>query len=374
MRRVLPLLALLGALSAQTPVTIQDRNVIFQYSVYPNAANATTGTTVFRSGGSNHLPLSWWYYHVAGDATGSAFNTSNGQMTATLATDRRSATLEWANADGRNVAARLVHCLYSTGSTTGVSVQAMTITNNTGAPLTITVYAYADVDVDDISSDDSASQITGLPAGQTEITDPSRNRVFFLGRNHAAWQAALWPTLRDAILGGPHQLTNGGLPMNMQDYSGAFSWTLNLAPNASETMNCLLAINYLPRSTGVAQATPYGTAKPGTNGLPQWTLNRPFAGFPANLEVTNGVAGATPIALIGTVQSNVPLPPFGTVYVVPVTSFSMPSFNASGTSSLPLPVPVLNSGIVHFQALWADTGAAGNVAHTSGLTWSIGSF
>jgi hypothetical protein len=198
--------------------------------------------------------------------------------------------------------------------------------------------------------------------------------VLFLGHNYARWQAALWPTLRDAILTTPHQLTNAGLPMNMQDYSGAFSWTFTIAPNTSATANCLLAINYLPRSSSVAEATTYGTAKAGTPGLPAWTLNRPFAGFPANLEVTNGITGAAPIVIIGTAQANVPLPPFGTVYVIPVTSFSMPPFNGSGVSTLPLLVPNLNSGTVLFQALWADAGAAGGVAHTNGLSWSIGSF
>lgn len=374
MRLALALLALVGTGAAQSPITIQDRNAIFQYSVYPTSTTDTGGTAAFNTSFTDHLAFSWWYYHVAGDATGSAFNTSNGQMTASLSSDRRSATFEWLNADGRNFAARMVNCVYSTGSTTGVSAQALTVTNNTGAPLTITVYAYADIDIDGISSDDTATQIPNLPAGQTRVSDPGLNSMYFMGHAYARWEAALWPTLRDAILTGAHQLANAQLPLNMQDYSGAFSWTVTIPPSGSETMHALLSINYLPRSQNVAEATPYGTAKAGTPGLPAWIVNRPFAGVPANLAIGNGLAGAAPIAIIGTMTANVPLPPFGTVYVVPVATFPMPAFNGSGVSSLPLQVPALNSGVVHFQALWADAGAAGGLAHTGGLTWSIGSF
>ncbi|MEZ5966217.1 MAG: hypothetical protein R3F56_20440 [Planctomycetota bacterium] len=374
MRLALSLLAFVGVATAQSALTIQDRNAIFQYSSYPTSTTDTGGRVIFNTSTANHLAASWWYYQVSGDATGSAFNSSNGQLTATLSSDRKSGTLDWADVDGRMFAARLVNRLYSTGSTTGVSTQAMTITNNTGAALTITVYSYADIDIDGISSDDSASQVANLPAGQTRVTDPSFNSVFFMGNGYQAWEAAVFPTLRDNILTTSHQLANGTLPMNMQDYTGAFSWTLTLPPNASETLHSLLAINYQPRSQNVAEATPYGAAKAGTPGLAEWVLNRPFAGQSVPLAIGNGLTGAAPIVVIGTSQTNVPLPPFGTIYVLPVTSFSMAPFDGTGVSSLPLQVPNLSSGTVHFQTFWADSGAAGGIAHSSGLTWSIGSF
>lgn len=374
MRVLLSLLAFVGVASGQSALTIQNRNAIFQYSSYPATPSDTAGRVIFNTSTTSHVPASWWYYHVSGDATGSAFNTANNQMTATLASDRKSGALQWSDVDGRRFAATLVNTLYPTGSTTGVSAQAMTITNNTGAPLTITIYAYADVDIDGISSDDSASQVPNLPAGQTRVTDASNNAVFWMGHNHQRWEAAVWPTLRDNILTTAHQLANGTLPMNMQDYSGAFSWTVTIPANGSESMHCLLAVNYQPRSQNVASAVTYGAAKAGTPGLSEWVLNRPFAGQSIALAVSNGLTGAAPIAVLGTTQANLPLPPFGTIYVVPVTSFSMPPFDATGVSSLALTVPNTNAGTVHFQTFWADTGAAGGLAHSSGLTWSIGSF
>jgi hypothetical protein len=372
MRLAISCFVLAGTLAAQSAVTLTDRNVIFQYSSYPTATNSTGGGSVFAANGTNHVPTTWWYYHVSGDATGSAFNSAGNQFTTAVSADRRTGTLEWSNVDSRGFAARLVTTIYSTSTLSGIATHWMTITNTGTSPLTLTVYAYADVDVNAISSDDSAFQMTGLPAGQTRVTDPGLNVVNFMGNGYGRWQAGLWPTLRDTILTTAHTLTDSGLPVMTMDYAGAFSWTVTLAPNASASMHNLLAIDGVPRSTNVAMATPFGAAKPGTPGLPEWTLNRPFAGTVTGLQITNGVAGAAPIALIGTQTINFPLPPIGTVYVVPVTTFSMPAFSAMGVSTVNLTIPI--AGTVHFQAIWADAGAAGGFAHTGGLTWQIGSF
>jgi hypothetical protein len=374
MRIALSLAALAGAAASQSALFLNERNTTFVYSVYPNATGATTGTTSFVAASTNHLALSWWYYRVSGDASGAAFNTAGGQMTASATPDRRIGTLDWTNVDGRGFAARLVNQVYSTGSQTGTTTQAMTITNNGGSPLTITVYAYADIDIDGFSTDDSAHQMTGEPAGQTRVTDPSAATVYFKADGHAGWEAALWPTLRDNILTTAYSLANAGLPLLNQDYSGAFSWTATINPSASQTFRCLLSIGREPTSRNVGAATTYGTAKAGAPGLPDWTLNRPFSGTSVNLQITNGLTGAAPIVFIGTTTTSLPLPPFGTVYVVPAATFGMPAFNATGVSVLALPVPPLNAGVVHFQGLWGDAAAAGGVAHTAGLTWTIGSY
>lgn len=374
MRLAISLVAFVSVAAAQSAFNLTDRNAFFRYAAYPTATNSTAGSSSFAASGVNHVPNSWWYYHVSGDATGSVFNSAGNQFTTAVSADGRTGTLDWANVDGRNFAAKLINTVYSTSSFSAITAQSMTVTNNTGSPLSITIYAYADVDIDGISSDDSAYQMTGQAAGQMRITDASLNTVYFMGNGYGHWEAALWPTLRDAILTTAHTLPDGTLPLLNQDFSGAFSWTVTIAPGASHTANCLLSINAVPKSTNVASATEFGVAKPGSAGLPVWTLNRPFSGVATPLQITSGPTGAAPIVFIGTTTTNFPLPPLGTVYVIPVTTFNMPAFNASGVSTLNLNVPGLNSGVVHFQGLWADGGATGGVAHTSGLTWSIGSF
>lgn len=373
MRNLLCVAALCAAASAQSGVVLNDRNASVVYSVYPSSPSDTAGTSSFSTAFQNNVAFNWWYYAVAGDTTGSAFNTANNQMTATPAADRRSVVFEWANADNRNFAARMTACVYSTGGSTGISTQRMEITNNTGAPLTINLYAYTDIDVAAFGGDDSAIQMAGYANGNTRVSDAS-GIVFWLGSNFTSWQCSAWPTLRDAILTTATNLNNSGLPFGPGDYSGAFQWTLTIPAGGTASANCMMSCNALPRSTAVSAASTYGSAKPGTPGLSEWVLNRPFSGTTANLQINNGFTGSAPIAVIGSAQTNLPFPGIGTVYVTPVASFSMPAFNAAGVSTAPIAIPPINTATVYFQALWADPGAANSIAHSNGLTWTVGGF
>jgi hypothetical protein len=374
MRQIFSLAILCAAATAQSGIVILDRNSSVVYSVYPNSPTDTGGSSSFSANFQNHLAFNWWYYAVAGDTTGSVFNTANNQMTASRAADGRSALFEWSNVDSRGFSAKMLACVYSTGSSTGISTQRMEITNNTTAPLVINLYAYADIDVGGLGADDSAAQMVGYAAGNTRVSDASAT-TYFLGANHANWQAAAWPTLRDGILATAPTLSNAGLPFGPGDYSGAFQWTLTIPPGQSARANSMLSITALPRSTAVSDASTYGNAKPGTPpGLSEWTLNRPFSGTSANLQITNGLTGSAPIAVIGSAQTNLPLPGIGTVYVTPIASFSMPAFNASGISAAPIAIPPIQTATVYFQALWVDAGAANSIAHSNGLTWVVGGF
>ncbi len=377
MRTTLLLVGLAGALSAQAPnLIILDSPAVYIYSGYPTSRTDTNGQSLF-STGTNHLAANWWYYCVAGDTTGSAFYDDQSTFTVAASTDRKTGTLTWPNVDNRGFSAVLVNCVHKVGTSSGVSAQTMTLTNQTASPITLTLYTYADLDLNGFGGDDSCVQASGAPVGQQRVTDAT-GLCFFMGQNYNAWEVDSYPALRSRVLAGQngqcYSLQNTGLPYGPGDYTGMFSWNLTLPAFGSQSVRALLSVTFQPPSNNTASVARFGAPKAGTNGLPVWADNRPFAGGVASLEIRNGLTGASPLLLIGTQTTTFPFPPFGTIYVLPAADVPMPAFNATGISKVNIAIPPVAGGFAHFQALWPDAGAAGGVAHTEGLTWNIGSF
>ena len=367
-------------LVAQSAVALTDANALFAYTAYPTTPTSTAGLCTFAAAGVDHAYQSWWYYAVQGDTRGTAFNTAGGQMTATVAADARSVAFDWANVDTRSFAARLNSCVYSTGTTSGVSAQAMTITNNTGAPLTISVYSYTDLDVAGVLGD-SATQQAGWPTGNHLVQDSGGVQCWAMGSGFSNYAVAAFPAVRDNVLNGvggaPYVPGNTGLPFGPGDYSGVFHWLLTLAPGASNTVSSLLAITQVPSSQRIASSTTFCIGKPGTHGQARWTLNRPFCGASTSLRIENGLPGSAPIVFLGTASTALPIAPFGTLCTVPVTTLAMPLFDAMRVSAAPITIPnvaALGAAPLFWQGLFLDPGAAASLAHTDGLRWSIGSF
>lgn len=378
--------AVLGPfLVAQPPITIEDGMTNFRYVSFPNLPTSNAGAMRFSAAGIgvSHLFQSWWYYAIAGDTTGSAFNTSGRQMTAAPAADGRSVQFDWANVDNRNFAARLVNCVYSYGGTAGLSAQTMCLTNNTSAALAIRIYSYLDLDVGGTPDGDSAAQMAGLPPGLHSVAD-SADSCFATALNADGYEVATWPSLRTKILGGvggaPYVPANAGLPFAPGDYASVYSWNVTIAPGASECFYALVAANQPPKSQVVAAATAYGLAKRGTNGNPVWSLGRPFLGTQVNLEVSNGLAGAAPWVMCGTTRVDVAIPGVGRLYVLPLPGcdFFMQSFaGANNSSSISFYAPLISTlaGIsLYWQCVFIDPGAVGGLAHTGGLGWTFGTY
>jgi hypothetical protein len=373
-------LAVSAVLGAQAPVVLADGNATFSYQSFPSSPSSTTGFANFAAAAANHLYQSWWYYAVAGDAAGTAFSTAGGQMTVAPSADGRAAALEWADADGRGFGATLTTRVYATGADSGVVAQAMTITNNTGSPLSLHLYSYSDLDVAGAAGD-AAAQQASWPAGNHQVQDSSGARCWAMALDFHRFEVGTFPTVRDKVLAGvagaPFVPGNAGLPFAAGDHSAVFSWLLTLAPSARATCHMLLAIAQVPASQRVASAATFCVAKPGTHGIAAWDLDPPCAGATARLRITNGFAGAIPIALLGLTPSAVPIAGLGTLCCAPAATLSLPSFAATRVSVLAIPLPAaarLDRAPLHWQAFFLDPGAPGSVAHTQGLTWNIGSF
>jgi hypothetical protein len=160
--------------------------------------------------------------------------------------------------------------------------------------------------------------------------------------------------------------------------------TWALANNAIAPATAGVAIPFRFYGTGgtPASASTYGVGKAGSNGVGAWDLGNPvrtpILGRDFGLALVNGVAGQQPTILIGAPNpGGIPLPPIGTLYVLPIfTSFAVPQFNSAHRCTVRLRVPHgahLCGVTLGFQALWADPGATGfPLGHSDGLSATFG--
>lgn len=151
-----------------------------------------------------------------------------------------------------------------------------------------------------------------------------------------------------------------------------------IAPNVA---GCGVPFRFYGTGGSPATASVFGTGKAGTNGVGGWDLGtpvrNPILGRDYPLKLINGVSGASPVVAVGTpFPAGLPLPPIGTIFVSPIlTTFSMPAFNASNTSTARIPVPhgsFLCGAALGWQGFWADAGAAGGIGHSDGLALVLG--
>ena len=133
-------------------------------------------------------------------------------------------------------------------------------------------------------------------------------------------------------------------------------------------------------SCGVTAASmAYGAGKPGTNGVPVLSsTSPPVIGGVADLTLSNGLPGASPVILfLGLTQTSIPFDG-GTLLTNPIVTLGLPPLNATGGLTLPLNVPA-DSALCGFetftQIYFIDPGAAGinQTAQTNGLRWRFGS-
>jgi hypothetical protein len=360
-------------LASQSLVTLTDANASFAYTSYATTPTSLAGLVNFSSAGTDHAYQNWWYYSVQGDTTGTAFNTAGGQMTVLPSGDGRSATFQWGNVDNRGFAAVLEHCVYSTGTTTGVSTQAMTLTNGGANPVTMMVYCYLDCDVSATAGGDTS---VATPGGIKVTDGTSLQDVYFLADAPTASESSTFATLRGNILNSGFYQPTGNVAFGPGDWTGAHAWNITLAPSASITLRALMS-TAPTASNGAAGASTFGAAKAGTNGLSGWALNRPFSNSTYALTLNNGFTGSAPVVFLGTpVPSGLPVPPFGTLYVNVLATVNMPAFGAGPnfSSTLPLPIPGLVGGALSLQAFWLDPGASASLAHSDALTLQFGSY
>jgi hypothetical protein len=379
--------SLSAALGAQFPCIVQDGNAAYTFNGPGTTCSTPGGTSNFAANAIDHLYQHWWWLSV--DGAGPAC-TLNDLPIGNIVADctglaGRKATLRIADWDGSGKI-RAVWDLWvgSSSATSGLVTSRMTLSNASVNPVTVRLFGYVDID-NSGAVGDTATPLAGWPAGNHVVTDSAQPpRAYVTARNYAHWEIGSYAALRTAIrnLMGttPYTLADAN---NMSpvpgDHSSAFQWDATLAPGASTTAWIAVGIDREPPCQLLANAINYCTSKPGSNGVADWELAaQPFAGTSMPLTITNGLPGVSPIAVLGSGQTNFLLPPIGTLCVLPIAlSFPLAPFGANRTSATLIPIPGNASvcgAMLYVQAFFPDAGAAGGIAHTDGLSLTVGSF
>jgi hypothetical protein len=399
---MLRVIASVGALAAlahsQTAVNLTSSctpNVVYTFNagaIPATATSAAAGSANLRwagTAGQDQLFESWWSYRLAGDNREFYFNRSatsglqNPAAPIVVGPKGDRARIEWVNVDGRNFDARLTTTVYSTATAAapnnGVASMCMEITNRTGQPMVLNLFHYADFDVCGSAGTDTATFVG--PPRQIEITDAACPiRCYHLGCGWTNYQTAGFATVRSLLTNAvADNLNNTGIPFGPGDWTNAYQWQdFTIADGQTAAFYIGLACDRQIPCCDPATIQNYCVAKPGTNGIPRWGNNPLYVCGQSELKVENGFAGSAPFVVLGIPPGVcVPVPPFGTLAVLPIAaSFMMPPFNANNVSALCLEVPWdvnLCGASLNFQAFFADPGAAGGIAHTDGCTFTIGS-
>ena len=355
---------------------IRDRHASYEIVSLPATSTATGVTTNNFTAipSTDQLFQLSWFYRVDNDPREYSFNTSNGQLQQIWRPNEL--TLIWGNVDGRNLTAVCRAQVYAVGTTAGVVVYTMTVANMSAAPVRLNLYSYADFDTCGTAGADAAA---AMPTGnEIFIRDAAcTGGCWYIAYGADAFEVATYNSIGGKLTNANvDNLANTGLPFGPADFTAAHQWRdRTLAPNQALTVRIALGHNEQPFCTGFARALPYGSGKAGTNGVATFGGALPFIGATVPLRVENGLGGAAPIALLGVTRLNVPVPNIGTLYVDPLITLGLPAFDAQRATLLPIAIPqdpTLCGLQLLMQVAFLDPGAAGGVAHTSGLEWALG--
>lgn len=380
--------SLCASLAAQG--TITDGNVTYTIVNVPTSCTSVNGLVNFHANGTDTSYQHWYYYCVAGDASACALNSAGSQLTQTYVGD--TATLKWANADGRGLAVVWVITLAPISGTSGAALSHIAFTNNTGSPIRLNVYGYLDIDLQNTFANDNArGRVTGAGDMVHDLTDggggadtfsvyadqPDLDEVsVFAGtRNKILAQGGGCPVL------GPAFAAAGGA-FGPGDYTGAFQWQ-NRPLNPGETLDVWMVLmhNHATFIPCVPPASSVGYCPPtlGTNGAARLSSPLlPVMPMSGALQVSNGLANAAGVMNFGFTQACVNILGIN-VAMSPIT-FGVPlGLDANGRACLVVPLDsVTNLSVcgthAYIQYLFLDPGSVATVpvAATNGVDWTFG--
>lgn len=359
--------------------SITDGNVTYAHTSFPTTTTSAGGLGNFLTAGQDHLYQATWCYRIAGDSQEYAFNSSAAQGATSSTYLGNRVVHTWANVDNRSIAAMRDIRVYSTGATSGVCIEKMTVTNNTGGAIQLNLFAYADFDQCGATSNSAVANPTPDRVQVTGTTCSGSTQVFAPGADN--YEVTAFATVRGKLLNlTVDDLNNTGLPFGPGDFTGAWQWQ-NRTVNAGASFTAYFIMSVDAIHSGCmrpAGSQTYGAGKAGTNGVPSFDTGvLPLLGSVANLTINNGVSGAAPFMILGGAATNLPFPPIGTILVdlTGAAMFNGAPFDGTNKSVTPIPVPNglnLCGANIFIQAFIGDAGAAGFVSHTDGMTWTLG--
>jgi hypothetical protein len=219
---------------AGTGGSISHNNAMFTQGDAPTAITSAGPLADFRIGGAgnpNHLFQTWWWFRVQGDNREIPLtNASNPSWSGSTG------SLEYNALQATHGSMIQTYRVVGFGSG-GALLEGLTIINTTSQTLRWDVFHYLDADMGGSASGDSAMQIG---ANHMQIADGMWSATY---EGSGRYQVGGFPAIRNLLTNTQIDNLDGtGLPFGPGDFSGAWQWTVTLAPGQATTITTSVTI------------------------------------------------------------------------------------------------------------------------------------
>ncbi len=237
-------------ISASAIGTVTDGDVTFGYTNDFNTTRGNTVDTQFVGAAAGDLTWeSWWFFRVSGDGRETAFGAPNSEIYSGSI-----GSLDWTDPGGAGLfGATLAFEVLDTGVDMGNLFQNLSVTNTSGASLTIDIFHYSDLDLAGSFNGDSAILATNPNGIEINVSDGADSAPI-IGYGATAYQVTPWRTLlRDLTDNNVDNFDNSGLAFGPGDFTAGFQWSTTIAAGSSESFLTQFGSNapLLPRSASV---------------------------------------------------------------------------------------------------------------------------
>jgi len=205
----------------------------------------TLGLYSWQVDGTNQMYLEWFWYRLGGDTQES--NLADLGLDSEQASGNQIVLNYGSTAP---IAAQLTYTLTGGAPGSGSSQlgEQLRITNNTNAPVTLSLFEYTDFDLNDASNNDGANDgvmylgpDTILQFDNTPGYGYAKGWVTVQGPAPEAWQTGIvtYPSILDSLTDGAvTKLNNTAVSLTgPDDYEFAFEWKFTLDPSQSIDIN-----------------------------------------------------------------------------------------------------------------------------------------
>lgn len=218
-------LASLAPLSASAIGSVTAGGVTFAYTNNFTTTASNTVDVAFTGAGPADMAFeSWWFYRVSGGSVESPFANPDIELY-----QGSLGQLGWDDPTGAGLfSASLSFEVFDSGAG-GNLFQNMRIYNTSASSLTIDVFHYSDLDVNGTGGSDRAS--LGTNAGGIQINQSEGTQTApIVGYGANAYRVSQFAQiLADLTDNGVDNFSNTGLPLNNQDVTVGFQWSVTIA-------------------------------------------------------------------------------------------------------------------------------------------------
>ncbi len=215
--------------------SIVDGNVTFAHTNDFSTSRGNTVDTLFTGAATgNQQYESWWFFRVQGDGSETAFGTPDIELYS-----GSTGYLTFLDPGGAGFFSAVLGIqVFDTGTNSGNLFQVLSVTNTSGASLTIDIFHYSDLEVGGNSAADSATLGTLSGAIVLDVADGTDTAPIGAYGADEYWVSE-WGTgnnvLKNLTDGNFDNLGNRGLPFGAGDFTAAFQWSRTFDPGQTLT-------------------------------------------------------------------------------------------------------------------------------------------